>query len=57
MRKNDRVRFIDPVKDKENGILRIFEIKGEYAICGKGDFENLGKNFQTVKLSELKIEK
>lgn len=55
IRKNDRVKFIDETKEEQYGILLVFEIKGEYALIGKGDFKSLGQNLMTVKLNELKI--
>lgn len=51
---NDRVRFIDEDKNKQFGVLLVFNIKGEYATIGKGDYTSLGQNLMTVKLTELK---
>ena len=34
MQKNDRVRHIDPEKDKELEVLIIFETKNGFAVCG-----------------------
>lgn len=51
---NDRVRFIDEDKNKQFGVLLVFNIKGDYATIGKGDFASLGQDLMTVKLIELK---
>jgi hypothetical protein len=51
---NDRVRFIDEDKNKQFGVLLVFNIKGDYATIGKGDYASLGENLMTVKLTELK---
>lgn len=54
IRIHDRVRYIDPKKDEEYGVLQVFAIKGEYATCFKGDFENFGQMGQNIKLKELR---
>jgi hypothetical protein len=54
LREQDRVRFIDTEKDKQFGVLIIFNIKGDYATIGNGDYASLGQNLMTVKLTELK---
>jgi hypothetical protein len=54
IQKNDRVKFIDKTKEEKYGVLLVFEVKGEYAFIGKGDFKSLGQNLMTVKLNELK---
>ena len=51
---NDRVRFIDEEKDKQYGVLLVFNIKGDFATIGKGDYASLGQHLMTVKLTELK---
>lgn len=52
--KNDRVRFIDEEKNMQFGVLLIFNIKGDYAMIGKGDYESYGQDLMTIKLTELK---
>lgn len=51
---NDRVRFIDSEKDKQFGIIVIFNITGDIATCFSGDYATLGQNKCNAKLSELK---
>ena len=51
---NDRVRFINSEKDKQFGVLIIFNIKGDIATLGSGDYATLGQNMCNAKLSELK---
>lgn len=53
-KEQDRVRFIDPDKDKQFGVLIIFNIKGDIATLGSGDYTTLGQNMCNAKLSELK---
>jgi hypothetical protein len=48
------VRFIDPDKDKQFGVLIIFNIKGDIATLGSGDYSTLGQNMCNAKLTELK---
>jgi len=50
----DRVRFIDTEKDKQFGVLIIFNITGDIATLGSGDYASLGQNMCNSKLSELK---
>ena len=45
-KEQDRVRFIDTEKDKQFGVLIIFNIKGDIA--------TLGQSMCNAKLSELK---
>ena len=54
LKKNDRVRFKDKEKDSRYGVLIIFNIKGDIATCGSGDYASFGKNLCNAKLSELK---
>jgi hypothetical protein len=51
---NDRVRFIDTEKDKQFGVLIIFNIKGDIATLGSVDYASLGQNMCNAKLTELK---
>jgi len=54
-KEQDRVRFIDKEKDKQYGVLIIFNIKGEIATLGSGDYSTFGQNLCNAKLSELKL--
>ena len=49
-KEQDRVRFIDTEKDKQFGVLIIFNIKGDIATLGNGDYANLGQNMCNAKL-------
>jgi len=40
--KNDRVRHKNVEMDKVYGIMEIFEIKNDQAICRYGDYSNFG---------------
>jgi len=53
-KEQDRVRFIDTEKDKQFGVLIIFNITGDIATLGSGDYASLGQNMCNAKLSELK---
>ena len=53
-KEQDRVRFIDTEKDKQFGVLIIFNIKSDIATLGSGDYANLGQNMCNAKLTELK---
>jgi hypothetical protein len=53
-KEQDRVRFIDPDKDKQFGILIIFNITGDIATIGSGDYSTIGQNMCNSKLTELK---
>ena len=53
-KEQDRVRFTDTVKDKQFGVLIIFNITGEIATFGSGDYASLGQNMCNAKLFELK---
>ena len=54
LKAQDRVRFIDAQKDIQFGVLIIFEIIGDIAFLGSGDYENLGQSICNAKLVELK---
>lgn len=54
LKKQDRVRFIDKEKDKQYGVLIIFNIKGDTAMLGSGDYASFGDKLCNAKLSELK---
>ncbi len=54
MQKNDRVRHIDPEKDKELEVLIIFETKKGFAVCGYYDYSRMHLGPWTFKLEELK---
>jgi len=54
LKKGDRVRFIDAEKDKQFGVLIIFNIKDDIATLGSGDYATLGQNMCNAKLTELK---
>jgi len=53
-KEQDRVRFIYTEKDKQFGVLIIFNITGDIATLGSGDYASLGQNMCNAKLSELK---
>jgi len=53
-KEQDRVRFKDKEKDKQYGVLIIFNIKGDIATLGGGDYETLGQNMCNAKLSDIK---
>lgn len=54
MQKNDRVRHIDPEKDKELEVLIIFETKNGFAVCGYYEYSRMHLGPWTFKLEELK---
>ena len=54
-KENDRVRFVDKEKDKQFGVLVIFNLKGDIATLGSGDYATFGQNLCNAKLSELKL--
>ena len=56
-KEQDRVRFIDSEKDKQFGGLIIFNIKGDIATLGSGDYANLGQNMCNAKRTELNAPK
>jgi hypothetical protein len=53
--KGSRVRHKNEEIDKTKGIMLVFEIKNEYAICGYGDFDRLGQGMETYKKADLKL--
>lgn len=53
-KQGDRVRFINPNQDNKYGVLIIFNIKGDIATLGSGDYSTLGQNMCNAKLTELK---
>jgi len=52
---DDRVRFIDEKKHEQFGILSVSEIKGDYAILVKYDYNLLGQPPMPVKFEEIKL--
>lgn len=50
--KGDRVRHTNEITDKHYGIMEIWELKNEYAVCRYGDYYNL--SLETFPLTELK---
>ena len=54
IKKNDRVKHINSLKDKELGILTVLEIKNGYATCGYLEYSKIHLGPWTFKLEELK---
>ena len=55
IRKDSRVRHKNTDIDNEKGIMKVFEIKNEYAVCGYGDFERFMQGMETYLISDLKL--
>ena len=55
IRKDSRVRHIDSEIDNRKGVMKVFEIKNGYAVCGYGDFQRLGQGMETYLISDLKL--
>ena len=51
--KEDRVRHINDQTDKQYGVMEIWEIKNNFAVCRYGDYYNL--SMVTFPLTELKL--
>lgn len=51
IQKGDRVRYSDKDLDLKYGVMEVWEIKGDNAICRYGDFHSF--DLVTVKLAEL----
>jgi hypothetical protein len=55
IQKGSRVRHLDIEIDKAKGIMQVFEIKNEFAICGYGDFERYSQGMKTYLIKDLKL--
>jgi hypothetical protein len=55
IKKDSRVRHKNPEIDNVKGIMKVFEIKNEYAVCGFGDFDRHMKGMETYLKTDLKL--
>ncbi|MCM8570868.1 hypothetical protein NE848_15840 [Gramella jeungdoensis] len=53
VQKGDRVKHKNPEIDAKKGVMQVFEIKNNYAVCGYGDFERLGQGMETYIITDL----
>lgn len=51
--KGSRVRHQDEQIDATKGVMLVFEIKGNYAICAYGDYARYGEGMETYLISDL----
>ena len=55
IRKGSRVRHKNEGKDKIKGVMIVFEIKNDNAICGYNDYDKLGQGMQAYPVTDLKL--